>query len=65
MAREQPAREGEVGGGGAVAPAELQERIRAQPLGPRAGLAHERGELVPARLALPREAIGVHRQEAV
>ena len=61
VAGEQPARERQIGCGGAIAAAEPQQRLRAQPLGPRTGLAHERGKLVPARLAFPREAIDVHR----
>ena len=57
--------ERKVGGRRAVAPAEPQQRVGAEPLGPAAGAAHECGELVPSRGPLACEAIDVHRREGV
>ena len=62
---EQAAGEREVGRGRAVAAAEPEQRVGAEPLGPGAGAAHERGKLLPARGPLAREAINIHRREGV
>ena len=61
----QPACEREVRRGRAVAAAEPQQRLRCEPLRPRAGGADEPLQLLPAWLPLAREAVNIHRREGV
>jgi uncharacterized protein (DUF58 family) len=65
LAGEQPSRQRQIGRRGAVAAPEPQQRLGAEALGPGAGLADERRELLPPRRPIPCEAINIHRQERV